>query len=607
MYQENDPERGLPTVDERTVFLEALDRTNPADRRTYLDEACRGDPDLRTRVESLLRSHERAGDFLEAPAVPLDHLLALASERPSPLSTDSSRQTSARVRVVGGPVREFGAETALLLRRRLTAIALVTAAVMALALVPTLALPLLSLRWTLLVVEIGCWVLLRSPRVMSLRTLRLVELAVFGAAAVQMAAMPAALMLESARAGDIPTVIMDGYFIHGVWVIAILTYGLLIPNTWRRALVVMLPAGCVPYLSPYLLGLYEPKVREAFDALTHGTPIPVALVAVAEGMIFAQFLQGVRRDLYRSRKFGQYRLQERLGHGGMGEVYRAEHELLKRECAIKLIRPGVDADPSAVARFEHEVRATARLSHWNTIEIYDYGRTDEGTFYYVMELLSGLNLAELVRHYGRVPPGRVVHLLTQVCDALREAHGKGLIHRDVKPANVFAARRGGVHDVVKLLDFGLVRQVAEEPVDTPSGKGSISGSPAFMSPEQGLPGEKADARSDLYSLGAVGYFLLTGRPPFDGATALDQIVAHARQPVVFPSERGAVVPADLERVIVRCLAKKPDDRYPDATALKRALLACRCAGEWDADRAAQWWADRPEAMLLSSQENGAGR
>jgi serine/threonine protein kinase len=299
---------------------------------------------------------------------------------------------------------------------------------------------------------------------------------------------------------------------------------------------------------------------------------------------------------------GRHTVLARLGGGGMGEVFRAEHELLKRECAIKLIRPGVDADPAAVARFELEVRATARLSHWNTVEVYDYGRTDEGTFYYVMELLAGLTLADLVKHYGPLPPSRAVYLLTQLCDALREAHAKGLVHRDVKPANVFAARRGGVYDVAKLLDFGLVQQSVREPT---ADRSTISGSPAYMAPEQGVLGGEADARSDLYSLGAVGYFLLAGRPPFDGPTVLDQIAAHTKEPVVPPSARGVAVPADLERVILKCLAKQPVDRYPDAAALKRALLGCECAGGWDAEQAAAWWTARPEAMILSAGAGGA--
>src|SRR5256885_2896070 len=196
----------------------------------------------------------------------------------------------------------------------------------------------------------------------------------------------------------------------------------------------------------------------------------------------------------------------------MGEVYFAEHQLLKRPCAIKLIRPSLSQQARVLARFELEVRATARLSHWNTVEVYDYGRTDDGTFFYVMEYLPGLSLAELVERHGPLPPERVIYLLRQACQALREAHGMGLIHRDIKPANIFAAQRGGLHDVTKLLDFGLAKRKAEAPAMQLSQHGSITGSPLYMSPEQ-ASGQRADHRSDIYALGAVAYFLLTGYAP----------------------------------------------------------------------------------------------
>ena len=219
----------------------------------------------------------------------------------------------------------------------------------------------------------------------------------------------------------------------------------------------------------------------------------------------------------------------------MGEVYLAEHQLLKRPCAVKLIRPGDATDPRALERFEREVRLTATLSHPNTVEIYDYGRTEDGTYYYVMEYLPGLSLAELVERHGPLPPGRAVYLLRQVCGALREAHAAGLIHRDIKPSNIFAARRGGMDDVAKLLDFGLVRPAATTGAAHLSGEGQILGTPLFMSPEQARGGRELDERSDIYSLGAVAYYLLTGRPPFDEGGGIGVMIAHARDPVVPPS------------------------------------------------------------------------
>ncbi len=585
-------------MNQRTLFLEALDLPDPESRRKFLESTC-PDPVLRARVETLLSAHDAAGSFLSAPAIAVDKLLAAASADPSSTSAPIGGADPA-LRDGGTYASEFEAEIADLLRRRLKIVSMVTAMAMAIALIPTTIHPFLEARFGFIFLEVGCWLILRSRRSLTMLQLRSIEVVVFGTIAVQITMMPCALMVLSARAGEYSTVIMDGYFIHSVWVLNILTYGLLIPNTWPRAFGYMFPAGCIPYLSQYLLGIYEPRVKEAFDSLHHGTPFPVVMLAVLEGLIYAHYVRGIRREVFQARKLGQYQLKELLGRGGMGEVYRAEHELLKRDCAIKLIRPGIDADPEAIERFEQEVRATARLSHWNTVEIYDYGRTNEGTFYYVMELLEGLSFADLVKQTGPLPAERVVYLLSQVCDALTEAHGKGLIHRDIKPANIFAATRGGVPDVAKLLDFGLVRQVSEDGDSTNIESNGISGSPAYMAPEQGLLGGVSDARSDLYSLGGVAYFLLTGRTPFEGATILQQIVAHTREAVVPPSKRGVEVPGDLESVVLRCLAKSPASRFPDAMSLKKALLACECASRWDAEKAREWWRTRPEVETRSA-------
>ena len=232
---------------------------------------------------------------------------------------------------------------------------------------------------------------------------------------------------------------------------------------------------------------------------------------------------------------------------------------------------------------------TARLSHWNTVEIFDYGRTEDGTFFYVMEYLPGLSLEDLLRRHGPLPAGRVVHLLRQTCQGLREAHAIGLIHRDIKPGNIFAAQRGGLYDVAKLLDFGLVKPVAEIPSARLTHEGAISGTPLFMSPEQARGLGDLDARSDIYSLGAVAYTLLTGRPPFEETNPFEVMIAHARDEVVPPSRVRREVPADLEQVILRCLAKKPEDRFPDVESLEQALADCTAAGQWTAANAAHWW------------------
>jgi serine/threonine-protein kinase len=268
----------------------------------------------------------------------------------------------------------------------------------------------------------------------------------------------------------------------------------------------------------------------------------------------------------------------------MGEVYLAEHTLLRRPCAVKLIRPAVGGGVVPAARFEREVRATAALTHPNTVEIYDYGRADDGTFYYAMEYLPGLTLEQLAERAGPLPPGRAVHLLRQVCGALAEAHAAGLVHRDVKPANVLVCTRGGIRDFVKLLDFGLVRGT-----DPDAGRltqlGAVAGTPEYMSPEQAEGQDDLDGRSDLYSLGAVAYFLLTGGPPFRRANPVQLLLAHARDPVPPP----AGVPADLAAVVLRCLEKDRDRRFADAAALDAALAACRLDDPWTEADAAAWW------------------
>src|SRR5262249_21840423 len=283
-----------------------------------------------------------------------------------------------------------------------------------------------------------------------------------------------------------------------------------------------------------------------------------------------------------------YLLKERLGAGGMGEVYLAEHRLLKRPCAVKLIRPERARDPQLLQRFEREVQATARLSHFNTVEIYDYGRTEDGTFYYVMEYLPGLSLDELVTRHGPLPAARAVHFLRQLCGALREAHGAGLVHRDIKPSNIIACNPGGVHDVVELVDFGLVRPPDVEGKRLTQ-EGLILGTPEFMSPEQARGQPTLDGRSDLYSLGAVAYFLLTGRSPFAGKSVLETLLARLHDPPAPLTDHCPDLPADLQAVVLRCLAKDPVQRFAGAEDLERALAQCAGVGSWSEAQARTWW------------------
>jgi serine/threonine-protein kinase len=259
-------------------------------------------------------------------------------------------------------------------------------------------------------------------------------------------------------------------------------------------------------------------------------------------------------------------------------------------------------------RFEREVRTAATLTHWNTVEVFDYGHTEDGTFYYVMEYLPGMDLQDMVERYGPLPPERAVHLLRQVCQALREAHAIGLIHRDIKPSNIIACERGGVHDVAKLLDFGLVKTFATESGAVKLTRdGAFTGSPAFMSPEQALGREQIDTRSDIYNIGAVAYFLMTGKLTFDRLSVLEMAHAHAYEPLALSHEFNEAVPADLQRVILRCLEKDPNRRYQDVVALERALAACKVVGEWTPEKAEEWWrCHGDQTALPSAREAGKG-
>jgi serine/threonine-protein kinase len=250
------------------------------------------------------------------------------------------------------------------------------------------------------------------------------------------------------------------------------------------------------------------------------------------------------------------------------------------------------------------VRATAKLSHWNSIDIYDYGRTADGTFYYVMEYLPGHNIGEIVEGYGPIPAGRSVYLLDQVCAALGEAHGMGLVHRDIKPANIFCAYRGGVFDVVKLLDFGLAKPTMDTNTDAQlTMAGTVTGSPLFMSPEQASGDDSIDARSDIYSLGAVMYYMLTGQPPFNADNPLKVMIAHASQEVTPPRRINSEIPAELEEIVLRCLEKDPEHRFQSISDLRAALRDLVLDDHWSSDLAAKWWSCNgcPERKKLAAE------
>jgi serine/threonine-protein kinase len=315
-------------------------------------------------------------------------------------------------------------------------------------------------------------------------------------------------------------------------------------------------------------------------------------VTSAVAVVASRIIFGLRAEADKVKRLGQYTLEEKIGEGGMGVVYRARHVMLRRPTAIKLLPPD-RAGEENIRRFEREVQLTAELSHPSVVSIFDYGRTPDGVFYYAMEYLDGLTLEELVKQDGAQPPGRVIHMLQQVCGALAEAHGRGLIHRDIKPANIILTERGGMPDIAKVVDFGLVKHLDPHGTDATMAvtkANVLTGTPLYLSPEAIRGEHYVDARSDLYALGAVGYFLLTGRPVFEAATVVEVFAHHLHTEPVPPSERIATpIPNVLELAILRCLAKDPAQRPPDARTLQLLLARCPCVVPWTTEQASEWW------------------
>jgi len=266
--------------------------------------------------------------------------------------------------------------------------------------------------------------------------------------------------------------------------------------------------------------------------------------------------------------------------------------LMRRPTAIKVLE-SENSNSAAISRFEREVQLTSRLNHPNTIVIYDYGRTPKGVFYYAMELIEGITLENLVRRYGVLPEGRIIHILSQVCGSLAEAHDIGLIHRDIKPANIMLTHRGGQPDVVKVLDFGLVKDVASDEQTHLTQDGSLLGTPMYMSPEEIESPDTIDQRSDLYSLGAVGYFLITGAPPFQGKSITEVCMHHLNTNPESPSSKrlGSAIHSDLDELILRCLDKSRDNRPQTARELLEELHKCKASSGWGYEEGAKWWSE----------------
>lgn len=383
------------------------------------------------------------------------------------------------------------------------------------------------------------------------------------------------------------------------WIaIVILLSAMIMPGKPRRMIAATLASASMGPLGiwfAHLRGVEVPSVLYTF--MLYLPNYTCAVAALAPSIMF----QRLGRRLREARELGSYELLEPLAHGGMGEVWRARHRLLARDAAIKLIRPevlgaGTESDARMLLRrFEREAQATASLSSEHSIRLFDYGATDEGNFYYVMELLTGRDLESLVKEFGPLPSDRAMYLLRQVCHSLAEAHERGLIHRDIKPANIYVCRMGLDYDFVKVLDFGLVKfrdtRVSEGETQTlMTAAHTTMGTPAYMAPEIILGHSDIDRRADVYALGCVAYYLLTGQLVFQGSTPMQALVDHVHTPPVPPSQRSELrIAPELDAIVLACLEKDPDKRPQDAVQLQRMLGECTTCSSWSSTRAREWW------------------
>ena len=491
--------------------------------------------------------------------------------------------------------------------------------------------PGMVLSGAVLAVLIGTFIALSFVAPQPAPTLRVVEIALFGAMGLFSGYWQFALLTANTLRAEGPTeaeirmrnpgeqafqdalrtntdrtnrqeqfsVLAAALITHFNWFALLVFHGVLVPNTLARGLGVALAMLAVALaIDGIAVALHDPTRHHWLVVFT----VAIAMLTAGAGLsVFgtaktAALRQEVESARQQVRELGHYRLRRKLGQGGMGEVYLAEHRLLKRPCAVKRIHPKYLNNPEQIKRFEREVQTTAQLRHPNTVEVYDYGRAEDGSFYYVMEYLPGLSLEEVVSRYGPLAPERVVHVLRQVCGALREAHRIGLVHRDIKPSNILILPEGSPHDQAKVVDFGLVQSLATDadPDAKITRDGLIVGTPEYMSPEQaqGLP---LDERSDLFSLGTVAYFLLTGKEAFHRDNPVRTLLAVVNEEPKAMAEFNPFVPADVTAVVAKCMAKPLESRYGRAADLEAALAKCACAHAWTEARAGEWWELRPDA------------
>jgi serine/threonine-protein kinase len=379
-----------------------------------------------------------------------------------------------------------------------------------------------------------------------------------------------------------------------------LLFTIVVPSSPRRSVLAALAAAsAVPAMAAISIAAYPPPLvpnaRQFFFVFVFPYLLVVAMAYVGARVLFA-----LGNEVRKARELGSYRLLERIGHGGMGEVWRARHRLLARPAAIKLIRPPAGRSitgSEAVRRFEREAQAIASLRSPHTVDLFDFGIADDGTFYYVMELLEGMDAERIVKKFGPMPAERVIHVIHQVCHSLSEAESISLVHRDIKPANIILCRYGEDYDFVKVLDFGIVKLIHQPGTVDRTGTATgltaehvVQGTPAFMAPEQALGGQPVDNRADIYGTGCLIYWLLTGQLVFTGDTPMQLLVQHAQAMPAPPSARTELpIPEELDAIVLACLAKSPSDRPQTARELARRLEAVPVPGEWTPALARSWW------------------
>lgn len=576
-----------------TVFTGALNCVTASERAAYLERACASTPGLRGRVEALLSAHHRGGNFLGA----------------TPERTVAFEPASSPARTSNAA---YGEEIRQLLRSRLILVHMLLAGYMVLLTVLSFSVPHGN-EEALTRPDKGVWWHLWPPlaesligmavlgrcRGLTLWSLRVWELVCFGTHAAfngfDRFQGLAYLGTASEQVQNLAIGIAGMASLQG-FVTLILAYGVLIPNSRRRSLAAVALLVAVPLAVIPIAAWTNPILRQG-----HVFPLAVQCMVLllfpsAIGIFAAAKASALQRRAFeaerRANQIGQYTLRRKLGEGGMGEVWLAEHGFLKRPCAVKFVRPELAENAATAARFAREVEAVTGLNHFNTVRVYDHGRADDGSFYLVMEYLDGPTLEELVRETGALTPGRAIYLLRQLCGALAEAHAVGLVHRDLKPGNIIIASLGGQHDVAKLLDFGLVQDLSADADTRLTRTGMLLGTPAYMSPEQAMGNTEVDPRGDIYSLGAVAFYMLTGRPPFQGKSIGEVLSAHRSDLPPSLSDQQAGTPQDLATVVARCLAKEPGERFQTVIELDRELARCSCSRDWSAERAACWWTEQ---------------